>query len=170
MVSLLLLLSANCDNRDIGVPPGQDPVFTHPAFTVVVFDNGISGRRQGILDPPCRDLPILWKPEWSTEQMLVQGIDWCRCVLGCDHAGVSNLLVIRTRRWSYIESNSPTFSYAIDDQGATLAMTVSSGIRSCQGWLGGNVCTSVARRDGRTLAELMELARKRCVYWKKKGR
>lgn len=69
----------------------------------------------------------------------------------------------RTRRWSYIESNSPTFSYAVDDRGAPLAMTVSGGIRSCQGWRSGNVCTSVGRRDGRTLAELMELARKRCV-------
>lgn len=69
---------ANCDNQPLGIPRGQDPVFTHPSFKVVVFDNGISGRRQGTIDPPCSDLPTLWKPEWSTEQMLVQGVDMCR--------------------------------------------------------------------------------------------
>ena len=116
--------------------------------------------------------------------MLVQGLDWCRCgargtsngaLYFCVHSVLYMCVfypanghprwssTIRTRRWSYIESNSPTFSYAIDDRGAPLAMTVSGGIRSCQGWRSGNVCTSVGRRDGRTLVELMELARKRCA-------
>lgn len=76
-----------------------------------------------------------------------------------------SLFHTRTRRWSYIESNSPTFSYAVDANGAPLAMTVSPGIRSCQGWLGGNHCSSVARRDGRTFADIMELARKRYVHF-----
>lgn len=53
-------------------------MFSHPAFTTVIFDNGISGIRQGILDPACRDLGIQWKPEWSTEQMLNQGVFMCK--------------------------------------------------------------------------------------------
>ncbi len=72
--------TANCSNKDLDIPWGVDPVFNHPSFTTVIFDNGISGIRQGILDPACRDLGIQWKPEWSTEQMLNQGVFMCTYV------------------------------------------------------------------------------------------
>lgn len=68
---------------------------------------------------------------------------------------------LRTHRWAYLESNSPTFSYVVDARGAPLAMTVSGGIRSCQGWGGGWKCSSVGRQRGITFSKLMELARKR---------
>lgn len=64
----------------------------------------------------------------------------------------------RTRRWTYLESNSPTFSYVVDASGAPFAMTVSDGIRSCQGWGGGPQCTSVGRQQGKTFSAIMQLA------------
>lgn len=64
------LYPGNCDNDVLGVPPGQDPAYTHPAFRVVIMDNHMSGRRQGILDAACRNFSDLWVPEWTFEQML----------------------------------------------------------------------------------------------------